>query len=141
MQQHAQKGIAVALAAREHADAFENVVRREEETSQQAAQFGLGRTRGEFADVIQNSRVRIEFFVLVLSKIIWQHIVTQTKLASGQRLSFGQQLDQCGFARSVYAYQRNAVATLDHEADIAKYFLLAVRFRHVDKLSHDPAAR
>ena len=39
--------VAVALAAGEHADALENVVCREQETAEQAAQFGLGGARRE----------------------------------------------------------------------------------------------
>ena len=57
----------------------------------------------------------------------------------GQRFGLRQQLDQRGFPGAVYSHQRNAVAALDHEIDVAKYFLLAIGLRHPDELGHDPA--
>ena len=39
--EHAGERVAVALAAREHADALENVVFGKQETAQNAAQFGI----------------------------------------------------------------------------------------------------
>ena len=41
MQQHARQGVAVALAAGEHADPLEHVVFGEQKAAQQAAQFGV----------------------------------------------------------------------------------------------------
>ena len=57
----------------------------------------------------------------------------------GQRFGLRQQLDQRGFSGAVHSHQRNPVAALDHEIDVAKHFLLAVGFRHPDELGDDPA--
>ena len=45
MQQHPRQRIAIALAAREHADGLEDVVFGEQETAEQAAQLGHGLLR------------------------------------------------------------------------------------------------
>ena len=45
--------------------------------------------RGEqLADIVENARVRIEFFVLVLRKVIWLHVVTQTVLRRWSEVLF-----------------------------------------------------
>ena len=57
----------------------------------------------------------------------------------GQRLGLRQQLDQRGFPGAVHAHQRNPVAALDHEIDVAKHFFLAVGLRDADELGDDAA--
>src|SRR5581483_1291089 len=42
---------------------------------------------------------------------------------------------------SIYAHQSDTIAALDHEVDATEDFLVTIRFRNVDKLSHNPAAR
>ena len=61
MQQHAQQGVAVALAAREDADLLEDVVSGEQETAEQTAQLGLGGTSRDLAKVVEDAGVGIEF--------------------------------------------------------------------------------
>src|ERR1700687_3641300 len=70
MQQHSQQRVAVALAAREHADALENVIGGEQEASQKAAQLGLRRARRNLAQIVEDARIRIELLVLVLCEVI-----------------------------------------------------------------------
>ena len=85
MHQHAQQGVAIALSAGEHADAFENVVGGKQKASEQAAQFGLRGTRRKFAEIVENARVGIEFLVLVLREVIGLDVVSEFVLAFGKR--------------------------------------------------------
>ena len=116
-QQHARQRVAVALAAREHADALEDVVVGKQETAEQGAQArlvaeGRGRDAGE---VVEQPRVRIERLVLVLREVVGLHVVPQAEFAGRHRLLAGQQLDERGFARAVHAHQGDAVAAIDDE--------------------------
>src|SRR5882672_3876157 len=120
MQKHLEQRISVTLAAREHADTFEDVVTREQEAAQQATQFGLrGRAR-LLAQVFQDARLWIEFLVLVLCEVVEVDVVAELEFSGGQRLGVGQQLDQGGLPGSVYADERNPVATLDHEINVVE---------------------
>ena len=85
-----------------------------------------GGARRNLAQVVEDARLRIEFLVLVLRKVVGIDVVSQPVLALGQRFGLRQQLDQRGFPGAVHSHQRNAVAALDHEVDVAKHFLLAV---------------
>src|SRR5580704_11193964 len=120
MQQQAQQGVASALAAGKNADLFENVFVGKEKTTEQAAQFGLGGARRGFAEIVKDAGGLVEFFVLILREVVGLDVVAEAKLAGGERLGASQQLDQRGFARAVHAHQRDAVAALDHEADVFK---------------------
>ncbi len=70
LQQHAGQRVAVALAAREHADALEHVVFGKQETAQQAAQLGVGGARSFALQIVQHARVGVEFLVLILREVI-----------------------------------------------------------------------
>src|SRR5579863_5637600 len=50
--EYSQQGIPVALTAREHANAFENVICGKQKATEQAAQLSLRGTRRKFADII-----------------------------------------------------------------------------------------
>ncbi len=97
--------------------------------SQQAAQFGLRRAGRDVAEIVENAGVGIEFLVLVLREVIGLDIVAQLVLAPGERLSLSQQLNQRGLAGAVHSDQRDPVAALDHEIDVAEDLLFAVGFR------------
>src|SRR5207249_7738461 len=120
MQQHLEKRIAVALAAREYADALEDVVTREQKTAEQAAQLGLrGRWR-HLSQVFQNAGFGVEFLVLVLREIVGLDVVAELEVSGREGLRASQQLDQCGLPCSIHADERNAVAALDHEIHSAE---------------------
>ena len=130
----------VALTAREHAQALENVIFGKQECSQQAAQLGL-RVRGrQVPQVIQHAGLGIQLFILVLREVIGFHVVPQAKLAPGHRLNARQQLDERGFARAIHSHQRHTVATLNHETDGAKHPIFAVALGHLLKLRHHAPA-
>src|SRR5207302_4966840 len=146
MQQQTKQGIAPALSAREHPDLLKDIVFGEKETAKQAAQLSLGRARRKLAQIVDHASVRIEFLVLVLREIVRLYVVPEAELTVGQRFRAGKQFDQCGFACAVYAHQRDPVAALDHETDVAENFLLprplpaGIRLRHGLELGHDSSA-
>ena len=107
---------------------LENIVGGKKETPEKAAQLCLCGTRRHVTKVVEDARFRIQFLVLVLGEVVRFNVVPQSVLASGQGLGLGQQFDQCGLSGSVDSDQGDPVATLDQEADVAKYFFLAVRF-------------
>jgi len=53
VQQHFQQRVTIALASGEDADTLKDIVSREKETAEQAAQFGLRRGSGEFAEIVE----------------------------------------------------------------------------------------
>ena len=108
------QGIAVALAAGEHADALENIVGGKQKASQQAAQLGLRRARREprrdhrgcahqdrvpCTDPARNSppaRCGPSLYSPAVSGSVPD-----------------KQFDQSGFTGAIYSDQRNAIAALD----------------------------
>ena len=94
MHEQSKKSIAPALTAREHADALEDVIGLKQEAAQQAAQFGLRRTRRNLLEVVKNARVGIEFFVLILREIVGLDVVSQFVFARAQRFRSRKQLDE-----------------------------------------------
>ena len=93
LEQQPGQGIAVALASAEHADGFEDIVGGKQEASQQIAQLGLGGARRHFKNVVNQLRLGVQFFVLVLGKVIALDVMADLVAAGGQRLAAGQQLD------------------------------------------------
>src|SRR6266576_6037290 len=141
MKQHPQQRVTITLAAGKYADALENLVGRKEKTAQQAAQLclcGAGRKLGQ---VIEDARVLVELFVLILGKVICLNVVAQAVFASAQRLFSSKQLDQRGFSCAVHPNQRDAIAALNHEADVAKNFFLTIGFCDPGELGDNPTAR
>src|SRR5579864_1193673 len=55
MQKQAQQSVAAALPAGEDSNLFEDVILGKEETAEQAAQFGLGRARREFTEIVEDA--------------------------------------------------------------------------------------
>src|SRR5882724_11303354 len=113
--QHAEQGIAVALAAGKHTNALEDVVGRKKETAEKTTQLGLGGAGRDFAKIVEDARVRVKFLVLVLREIVRLHVVAQLVLALRKRLGLREQFDQSGFSRAIDSDKRYAVATLNHE--------------------------
>ena len=140
VQQHTQQGIAAALSAGEHSDFLEDVVFGEEKTSQQAAQLGLRGPRRHVAEIVNHAGVGIEFFVLVLGKVVSLNIVSKPELAAGERLRAREQLDEGRFTCSVHTYKCDPVAAFDHETDVAEDLFLFITFRHIFELGHNAAA-
>ena len=140
VQQHTQQGIAAALSAGEHSDFLEDVVFGEEKTSQQAAQLGLRGPRRHVAEIVNHAGVGIEFFVLVLGKVVSLNIVSKPELAAGERLRAREQLDEGRFTCSVHTYKCDPVAAFDHETDVAEDLFLSITFRHIFELGHNAAA-
>ena len=102
---------------------LEHIIGGEQKTAQQAAQFGLGRAGEQFAEIVQDAGVGIEFLVLILREVVRLNVVAEPIFAVGERLGAGQQFDQRRFPCPVDADQRDAVAALDHEIDVAKTLL------------------
>ena len=118
MQQHPQQGIAIALAAGEHPDLLEDVVFGEEETSQQAAQFGLRRARRGVAEIVEHARVGI-IPCIDPARSNRPHVVAEAN-SPRVRLVAREQFDQSRLAGAVYADQRDAVAALDEELTLRR---------------------
>ena len=118
MKQHAQQGVAVALAAGKHADALEHIALGEQERPQQAAQLGLRGARRQLLQIVEHALFRIELLVLVLREIIRLDVVSQATLSASHRIQPGQKTDQRGFPCSVHAHQRDAVAAFAEAVDI-----------------------
>src|SRR5581483_5916523 len=126
MQQHAEQRIPVPLAAREHADALEDIITRKEKTAEQVAQIRLARGGCNPTKIVENAGFLVEFFVLVLGEIIELHVVTKLVLARGERLDSGKEFNKRGLPCPIHSDQRNAIATLDHETCVSENFLLSV---------------
>src|SRR5438552_17944739 len=141
MKQHPQQRVTITLAAGKYADALENLVGREQETTQQTAQLGLCGARRKLSQVIEDARVLLELFVLILRKVIRLNVVAQAVFASAQRLFSSKQLDQRGFSCAVHPDQRDAIAALNHEADVAKNFFLTIEFCDPGEIGDNPTAR
>src|SRR6266568_2679537 len=141
MKQHPKQGITVALTAGEHSNALEYFFSGEQETAEQVAKIGLPRGWRDPANVVNYARILIQFFVLILGKIIELNVMPEAILALRQRFDSGEQLDQRGFSCAVHAHQSNTVAAFDHEIHIAKNLFLAVGLCDIRDLSHDSAAR
>ncbi len=94
MQQQTEQGIAAALASGKHADWLEDVVAREKKASEQAAQFRLRRCRRQFAQVVEDARLGIEFLVLILREIVRLGIVAKLVFAFRERLGVREKLNQ-----------------------------------------------
>src|SRR5215472_1303227 len=109
MQQHAQQSIAVTFASGEHAYAFENIISGKQKTAEQVAQIGFARRWRYAAEIIENARLLVQLFVLVLRKIIALNVMPDVVLAACQRLDSGKQLDQRRLPCSIHADQGNAV--------------------------------
>ena len=75
--QHAGQRVAVALAAGEHRYGLEDIVFREQEAAQNAAQLGVGGARGDGGQVVDHAGVLVQLFVLVLGEVIGLGIVAQ----------------------------------------------------------------
>ena len=71
--------------------------------------------------------------------------MAEAELSGGQRFSAGEKLDQRGFSSAIYPDQGDAVASLNHEADIAENFLgcsvFLIRLGHSLELGDDSSAR
>src|SRR5438067_788594 len=139
MQQHAQKGIAIALTSRQYPNLFEYIVIGKQERAQQSPEFGLSRTRGDFPQVIQNARLGIEFLVLILRKVIRLNVVPDFIFSRSSRFCPGEQFDQRRFPCTIHADKGNPVAALDDEIHAAKNLFLAVVLAEVCHLRGDPA--
>ena len=87
VQQHFQQRVTIALASGEDADTLKDIVSREKETAEQAAQFGLRRGSGEFAEIVENAGFGIELFVLVLREVVEMDFVAEFVFARSQRFS------------------------------------------------------
>ena len=116
-QQHARQRVAIALAARKHADPLEHIVLAEEKTAEQAAQLDFGccaarRRSDRPACVRRGSALCIDPARSSPASTLWPSVY----VAGGQRLRPGQQLDQRRLAGAVHADQRDTVAALDDEA-------------------------
>jgi len=98
IQQHSRQRIAVSLAAGEHADRLENVVRAEQKTPQQRAQLSDGLAVGDGRQIVQQLGRRVEFLVLILREVIRLDVVTDAVLARCQRLDPGQEFDERALA-------------------------------------------
>src|SRR5450432_1527153 len=140
MKQHAEQGVAIPLPARQYTDTLEYILGRKQEAAQQAAKFGFGGSGRDLAEVVENARVRVQFFVLILREVVCLDVMSRTIFSSGEWLRPCQQFDKSRFTRPVDAHQCNTVAALDHEADIAKNALFAVGLRHIFEFHHDSAA-
>src|SRR6185312_15361203 len=89
---------------------------------------------------VQQTRLHIEFLVLILREIIRYYVVPQRVRARRQRLRPGHQLDHGGLPRAVHAHQRHPVAALDHEVRIPEYKLLPVALRYALEFRHNTPA-
>ena len=94
--QHARQRVAVALAARKHPDALEDLVVRKEEAAEQAAQLGLAAQGGggHGGNIVDQAGLGVKRLVLVLREVVHLYVVPQTALAGGRGLRPRQQLDQ-----------------------------------------------
>src|SRR4051812_28453862 len=120
MKQHPGQRIAIAFAAGEHADRFEDIISGEQEAPEQVAQLGCARKRRNRLQIFEYSPLDIEFLVLVLRKIVRLDIVSKLNAPAGCWLNATKKLDQRGFSGAVYAYECNAISALHHEADVAE---------------------
>ena len=75
------QGVAIALAAREHAERLEDIIAGEEKAAEQAAQFGLRDARRGAADVVSMRAFGIEYLVLVLREVFRENVVSELKQA------------------------------------------------------------
>src|SRR5438034_9119820 len=110
MKQHPQQRVTITLAAGKYADALENLVGRKEKTAQQAAQLCLCGAGRKLSQIIENSSVLIELFVLILGKVICLNVVAQAVFASARRFSASEQIDLCGFYCAVYPDRHIAIS-------------------------------
>src|SRR5262249_3158631 len=94
MHQETKQSVAAAFTAGKHADALEDIISLEQETTQQTAQFGLGRARRKVFEVIEDPRVGIEFLILILREVIGFNIVSGLVFAGSQGFGSGKQFDQ-----------------------------------------------
>ena len=73
--EHLGHGVAVALAAGEDAEFFEDVVAGEHEAAEEGSQFDYGDFGGGGGDVVEHAGVGVEDFVLVLGEEVNEGVV------------------------------------------------------------------
>ena len=107
---HARQRVAVALTTREHADRLVDIVSRKQKAPQQAPQLAVARAGYEVRQVIDDTRLRVEHFVLILREVVDLDLVSRGLRARRQGLLTGKHLDQRRFSRAVLAHERDPVA-------------------------------
>ena len=115
--EHLGHGVAVALAAGEDAEFFEDVVAGEHEAAEEGAEFDDGNFGGGSADVVEHDGVGVEDFVLVLREEVGEDVVAFADGAGGRGFLLAHEADESGFACAVGAYEGDAVSALDGEVD------------------------
>src|ERR1700678_162846 len=145
VQQQTKQSVASALAAGEHSNFLENVIFREEKTSEQAAEFGLSGTRRSVPEIIDHAGFGIEFLVLVLGEVIGLHVMAEAVFSRGGQLRASQKLDEGRFSRAIDSYERDAVAFFNQEIYAAENFFGAsvgfcIGLGHTFEFGHNAAA-
>ena len=82
MQKQTKQRIAAAFSAGEHADLLEHVVFGKQKAPEKAAELGLRGARRRCAKIVDHARLRIEFLVLILGKIVGLHAMTESEFRS-----------------------------------------------------------
>src|SRR4051812_48380241 len=90
MQQHLQQRITVALAAGEHADFLEYFIRRKQKTAKEVAQFSLAGAGRIVGKIVEDTRIWIQFFVLVLCEVIRLDLMAKLVVPLAKRLAPGE---------------------------------------------------
>ena len=85
--------VAIALAAAQHAQRFENIVAAEKKTTQQRPQCLLRNLERSAADVVENARIAVEHLILVLRKVFAHNIVAQFDPSARGCFGPSQELD------------------------------------------------
>ena len=118
--EHLGHGVAVALAAGEDAELFEDVVAGEHEAAEERAEFDDGDLGSGSADVVEHDGVGVEDFVLVLGEEVDEDVVAFADGAGGGGFLLAQEPDESGFACAVGADEGDAVAAFDGEVEIVE---------------------
>ncbi len=123
--EHAGEGVAVALAAGEHAEGLEDVVAGEHEAAEEIAERDGVDARVGAGDVFEHARGGVEDLVLVLREVVGDDVVADADFAGGGLFDAGEHAHERGFAGAVDADERDAVAAIDGEGDVFEHALSA----------------
>ena len=139
-QQHPRHRQARALAARQHAHLLVDIVAREEKAAEDVADRRHHVDRRARGERLVDGRRRIHARRFVLREVLHDDVVAFDARARVRRLLAREHAHQRRLAGAVRADERDAVAALDVQVEVAEDDEVAVRLAHVLQLEHRASA-
>ena len=144
--QHFGHCIPIALSAAQHTELLEDIVARKHEAPEQTPQLHYRHLRRRPRNVVQHLGVAVEHLVLILRKVIREHVMAQLDRSRRGLLLPAQHPDQRRLTRAVRPHQGNSVSTINLKRHILQdRFDSSIRrrvlLREARDLDHGASAR